>query len=605
MKLIFKADDHSYTSDDDPGRKWTSVTTLIHHFKEPFDQLKIAGFCSRKKTSKWFEMEPEKIVEYWNKESERANMLGTWYHDQREKDVSSCETIRREGVDLPIFKPLFENNVKVAPDQALVPGIYPEHFMYLKSAGICGQADRIEIVGDIVNVYDYKGLALDTIVPTKDGHKLLNDIIEGDIIFDGNGNLTNVEHVSAIHYNPCYKLTFDTGETLICDHEHKWVITNRNCKGFYNDSEKTTDELYSLFLQKKELRIKNTDLKTTYKELPIDPYVLGAWLGDGSQADGTITNMNNQIWQEFETRGYKLGKDVSQGGSGKAQTRTLFGLRTQLIKLNILNNKHIPNIYLRASYEQRLDLLRGFMDTDGYYHLKRKRCVMVTTKLWQKQALCELVASLGWKPTCFTVKGTGFGKSNITMYHIVFNSLNTNPFLCKDVKFSFDISSQSFNKARFRYIRNIEPIETVPTKCLAVDSSDHTYLVTANYIKTHNTNKKIETEGYTNWEGITKKMLHPLEHLDDCNLIHYTLQLSFYMYMVLKHNPNLKPGKLTLQHIIFAVEDEDEFGFPINEVDIAGDPVIKDIVLYEVPYLKNDIATLLNYIKTNPSILDQ
>lgn len=275
MKLIFKADDHSYTSDDDPGRKWTSVTTLIYHFKEPFDQLKIAGFCSRKKTSKWFEMEPEKIVEYWNKESERANMLGTWYHDQREKDVSSCETIRREGVDLPIFKPLFENNVKVAPDQALVPGIYPEHFMYLKSAGICGQADRIEIVGDIVNVYDYK------------------------------------------------------------------------------------------------------------------------------------------------------------------------------------------------------------------------------------------------------------------------------------------------------------------------------------------TNKKIETEGYTNWEGITKKMLHPLEHLDDCNLIHYTLQLSFYMYMVLKHNPNLKPGKLTLQHIIFAVEDEDEFGFPINEVDIAGDPVIKDIVLYEVPYLKNDIATLLNYIKTNPSILDQ
>ena len=101
-------------------------------------------------------------------------------------------------------------------------------------------------------------------------------------------------------------------------------------------------------------------------ELPIDPYVLGVWLGDGNSIDSKITNMNSDIWSEIEKRGYTVGQDVSQGGAGKASTRTIFNILKILRNLNLLQNKHIPDIYLQSSYEQRLDLLRGFMDADGY-----------------------------------------------------------------------------------------------------------------------------------------------------------------------------------------------------------------------------------------------
>ena len=55
-----------------------------------------------------------------------------------------------------LVKPIEQDGIKISPDQTLVAGIYPEHLVYLKSASICGQADRIEVVADTVNVYDYK-----------------------------------------------------------------------------------------------------------------------------------------------------------------------------------------------------------------------------------------------------------------------------------------------------------------------------------------------------------------------------------------------------------------------------------------------------------------
>lgn len=60
--------------------------------------------------------------------------------------------------------------------------------------------------------------------------------------------------------------------------------------------------------------------------------------------------------------------------------RTIYGLREKLSKIGVLNNKHIPVDYLLASYEQRLDLLRGLMDTDGFFHKRRKRFVMETSQ---------------------------------------------------------------------------------------------------------------------------------------------------------------------------------------------------------------------------------
>ena len=262
MILKFEPENHSYTSDD--NKKWTSVTTLISAYKEPFDAPAIALKCSKNKRSKWYGIAPQEIQDIWKSEALRATTLGSYYHDQRETDVLSCDTMNRHGVDLPVFKTVEDDDgVKIAPTQKLEEGIYPELFIYLQSAYICGQADLVEVANGLVHVGDYK------------------------------------------------------------------------------------------------------------------------------------------------------------------------------------------------------------------------------------------------------------------------------------------------------------------------------------------TNKKIDMTSYVNWEGKSKKMLSPLQHLDDCNYMHYALQLSLYLYMILKHNPNLKPGKLVLHHVAFVqAEETDEFGFPIT-LQENGEPAVKEITYYEVPYLKREVELLL------------
>lgn len=274
MELKFKADTHKYESIDNPKKKWLSVTSAVSLFKPKFDKEGISLKASKNKKSKWYGMSQENILAAWEGETNRALKLGSWYHDQREAELIACDTLQRNGINLPIIRPIEQDGIKLSPDQTLVAGIYPEHLVYLKSASICGQADRIEVVADTVNVYDYK------------------------------------------------------------------------------------------------------------------------------------------------------------------------------------------------------------------------------------------------------------------------------------------------------------------------------------------TNKEIKSKGFTNWEGKTKKLSGPLSHIDDCNLMHYALQLSIYMYIVLKHNHTLKPGKLEIHHIVFEKEGEDKNGYPIIATDAAGDPLVKEVVPYTVPYMKKEVNALIKYIKTHPELYD-
>ena len=157
MSIVFSAADHSYKSIDAEGIDWISVTTLVSHFKKPFDAKKIAEKVSKNKKSKWYGLSPESILGIWDAESDRAVTLGTYYHNQREADLCALASIEREGVTVPVFAPLPEKQgIKYAPSQKLEPGVYPEHMVYLRSVGICGQSDLVEVINDKVNIIDYK-----------------------------------------------------------------------------------------------------------------------------------------------------------------------------------------------------------------------------------------------------------------------------------------------------------------------------------------------------------------------------------------------------------------------------------------------------------------
>lgn len=157
MAVIFKEEGHVYESNDQDKIDWTSVTSFIGMFKPKFDAKAQAKKSAKNKKSKWHGMTEKEILAAWESETQRAIGLGNWYHNQRESDMLDFKTIAREGVELPIIKPeINEDGTKTAPTQKLIDGVYPEHFVYLKSLGLCGQADLVEIVNGEINITDYK-----------------------------------------------------------------------------------------------------------------------------------------------------------------------------------------------------------------------------------------------------------------------------------------------------------------------------------------------------------------------------------------------------------------------------------------------------------------
>lgn len=371
---------------------------------------------------------------------------------------------------------------------------------------------------------DYKGLPLDTPIPTVNGFVNMGDLKEGMEVFDRDGKPCKILHCSEIHYNPCYKIIFDNNDELIADIDHRWqisfirgeyskeqVMTTKELKEYMNNSKRRSD------LIPKILNPKSIDIKD--KVLPIDPYVLGVWLGDGHSNSGYVTNMYPELFKEIESRGFSIGPDVSKGGSGKACTRNIFGLSTKLKQLNLLNNKHIPYEYLMSSYNQKLSLLRGFMDADGYYNKTRNRFETDTTRKYQKDFIVELLGSMGIKSTVINYTAKRSGKS-IKAWKINWY-MNDNPFLIRNK----GLVLKNNKLHTYRYIKSIKECDMVPTRCIEVDSPSHTYLCTKKFIVTHNTNSSL-TNDFAKRNG--SYMATPFNDMIEESLSHYTIQLSCY-----------------------------------------------------------------------------
>lgn len=604
---LYNDEAHVYWDKED-NSKYISVTTLIHKFCQEFDEefwsayKALEAICTPAdfthiksaliKIKKFDNSLIEKLgLDQKEFDDKRAEIIQQW-EDNKNK---ACErgTAIHLGKELEYYKQP-EHQIKFFGlggkftcekdhyEMNLEKGIYPEYLIAKKISNnlkIAGQIDLLIKDGNDIYIIDYKGLPLDTPIATKEGWKLLKDLTKNDKIFDKDGNLTNIINISEIHNNPCYKITFDNNEEIVADHEHRWLISFRNTDGSYREKIMTTEEIANHLKEKpKESyyipKIFNAKpLSLPDQNLPIDPYILGAWLGDGSKDCGVITNVNSDFWDEVKKRGYEVSENLNLN---HAEMRTVYGLRTQLKKLNLLGNKHIPDIYLRSSYKQRLDLLRGLMDTDGYFNKTRKRFVMATGQKWQAEDTAKLVASLGWKPTIIECVKTCNDKS-FDGWDTCFTA-NENPFLIRNKDIDFELKT---DKSSFRTIKSVEITETVETKCLEVDSPSHTFLAGYTLIPTHNTNKKLDEKSYFNRQ--TKKhdmMKYPLHNVMDCNMMHYTLQLSLYAYLLQSINPEFNVKQLMIIHY-----DHDG-----NEKH------------YELEYKKEEVEKMLKYYEKEQRI---
>lgn len=341
-------------------------------------------------------------------------------------------------------------------------------------------------------IYDWKGLALDTRLPTPSGWTTMADVQVGDHLIGSGGKPCAVIGKSQVHHRTCYRITFDDTSSVECDDEHLWETVSHGVI--------STADLVKLRAESEQIYMPIAAASDfPQADLPIDPYILGLWLGDGKHTSGEICKPDAAIWGYVAERGFTTGNDYNEG-SDRARTHTVIGLRKALRKAGILGNKHIPQIYLRASYQQRLDLLRGLMDSDGNANPHRKQCVFTTCDRAMSDAVMELLFSLGQRPNQAITTQRGFGKT-VTAYPVHFRPINgLQPFTLP--RKADRVGDWGNGRSATRRVTAIEPIATVPTQCIAVDSPDNTYLCTDRWLVTHNTGRKFGNEMKHNQQGM-------------------------------------------------------------------------------------------------------
>ena len=361
----------------------------------------------------------------------------------------------------------------------LTKGLQPTTF-FAKDVWVRGVIDFGLLTTKTGLALDWKGLALDTRLPTPTGWTTMGEVAVGDELLGSNGKPCKVVGKSAVKNIDCYQITFDDGTKVTCDHEHLWLVNGEVLSTTaIRDSFKRYGRNWRTVLNAAPVELPDADL-------PIHPYVLGLWLGDGKHTSGEMCKPDEWVWAKIQDLGYEIGGDIS--ADDRCRAHTIKGIRGHLTALGVLANKHIPQQYLRASKAQRVHLLQGLFDADGNANPTRKSAVFTNTNERLSDGVMELLASLGQRPNKSSVTATVFGKT-VQVYPVDFRpQLGINPFSLPRKSVRINPNWGPGHSYR-RLIVAVDAVPSVPTQCVSVDSEDHTYLCTEKFLVTHNTGK--------------------------------------------------------------------------------------------------------------------
>ncbi len=212
-------------------------------------------------------------------------------------------------------------------------------------------------------------------------------------------------------------------------------------------------------------------------ELPIEPYLLGVWLGDGTSCRAAITVFDREIIDEIEATGQECRYRASQRNYSLPGT-----VQTRLRQLGLLGNKHIPARYLRASEVQRRALLAGLLDTDGYCKPTGGIELSVTSERLARGFL-ELALSLGYQARMRTKPVRGRHPHTSTAYTVSFTTPDKVFRLSRKLS---RLNTTDRETNHYRYVIDVVPVKSVPVRCVQVDNADHMYLAGKTCIPTHN-----------------------------------------------------------------------------------------------------------------------
>lgn len=339
-----------------------------------------------------------------------------------------------------------------------------------------------------------KALCLETKVPTPDrGLVRFGDLKIGDKLYSSDGSICKILDRNRIHHPESYRVHFSDGTKVDCSYNHLWVTSSkkeRRRTKLESESVKTTEEIYKT--QKVRSKKESNHAVKLCKPVNGDKsscqlaYVLGYWLGDGHSGTGRFTAHIDQYEEiisrfksaQLECRVFKR-KD-------KCVQFVVYGLTFWLRELNLINNKHIPEKYFLADEKTRRELLRGLMDSDGTASKYIGNFTFCNTNKRLALGTRRLIASLGYKSTIrekISRSQTGIGK---LAYYVTFSTPNTRPSIFGIRKKEDKRSTRPTYYSDKRYITKVTKIKKKPMFCIMVDSKDSTFLITDQYIPTHN-----------------------------------------------------------------------------------------------------------------------
>jgi hypothetical protein len=341
-----------------------------------------------------------------------------------------------------------------------------------------------------------KAQPVDEIVYTVDGPKPIGKIQPGDYVIGVNGYPTEVTGVYPQGVKEIVEIEFSDETVVRCCPEHLWNVQTKAQK-HRNKPYQTVqigalaNDLYDNSGNKKWFVPVTEPVHFQRRDLCVDPYLLGVLLGDGgltqnsirlSSADKEIVDRVDELVQPFGLFVRYIAQYDWAITHGVRRRKNKLKIALQKLGVCVLSkDKQIPDCYKHASFEQRLALLRGLMDTDGtirknQYHVEFGP---VASKNLADD-VCDLVRSLGGvtrvKPQTYAAQP---GK---TYYRVAVN-LPVNPFwLPRKAKLWRNETKQGKTKA----VVAVRPAGNAECACISVSADDGLYL-TNGYTVTHNT----------------------------------------------------------------------------------------------------------------------
>ena len=367
--------------------------------------------------------------------------------------------------------------------------------------------EAVSLPDDLAGRLEGKALATDTPVPTPAGWRTMGDLRVGDEVFGADGFPCPVVAATEVMLGrPCFEVMFSDGQSVTADASHLWVTTTKRVRkhGRGGPAAITTQDISASLRHGDEVNHHiglAAAVRYANADLPIDPYVLGVWLGDGTSTSVEITSGcgDEQVLDEIRAAG-------------------------------LLDDRHVPIAYLQSSAEQRLALLQGLMDSDGHVDVTG-RCEFVSIQECLSDGVVELAASLGLRPVKRKKRVTLRGVEHGVAYQVNFTPQIPVFRLARKLA-----RLSSGRQHRHRGIVDAQPTGSRPVRCIQVGAPDGMFLVGPTFIPTHNSSL-----------GRLGLLTHSTAGFIDPGFTgHITLELSNVANLPITLWPGMKIGQLCL-----------------------------------------------------------